>query len=96
MYSRNWHTITTKKNNPLFGVQQFANALQISQSKLNRTITKLFNCTPAKLILNYRIDVAIQLLITTEDSIEEIAQKSGFTGHSVFCRSFKKKWTASL
>ncbi len=58
-------------------------------------LNKLFRCangvTLHKYVINYRISIGEQLLLSGNASIEEIALKTGFNSSLSFTSSFKKK-----
>ncbi|AMV31448.1 HTH-type transcriptional activator RhaS [Pirellula sp. SH-Sr6A] len=60
-----------------------------------RTMKMVFGLTPTQYIAKTRIGLASQLLLHTDLSISEIAQKCGFYDHSAFSRAFKKSTGAS-
>lgn len=58
---------------------------------LNRIFLKAKGVTLHQYIINYRITMAEQLLLSTDTSIMEISQKVGFSSLSLFIINFKKK-----
>lgn len=58
---------------------------------LNRIFLKSKGVTLHQYIINYRITIAEQLLISTEYSIMEISKRVGFSSLSLFTTNFKKK-----
>ncbi len=49
----------------------------------------VFHMPPARYIQKYRVDKAKELLVATNDSMEQIAKATGFAGASYFCKVFK-------
>ena len=49
----------------------------------------VFGVAPTRYIQQYRVDKAKELLVNTNASIEEIAEKVGFANSSYFCKVFK-------
>ena len=49
----------------------------------------VFHMPPARYIQKYRVDKAKELLVATNDSMEQIARATGFAGASYFCKVFK-------
>lgn len=49
----------------------------------------VFHMPPARYIQKYRVDKAKELLVGSNDSIEQIARVTGFAGASYFCKVFK-------
>ncbi len=58
---------------------------------LNKLFLSANGITLHKYVINYRIAMSEQLLLSTNTSIEEIALKVGFTSSLSFLSSFKKK-----
>ena len=47
--------------------------------------------TPVEYLINYRIEVASNMLLETTDSVTDIAMAVGFSESSYFARMFKSK-----
>jgi AraC-like DNA-binding protein len=84
--------IQEKKKNVFFNVSELADELQISKTQLNRKAKKHLGSSPSKLILYYRMELAIELLGSNSFSIEEIAYECGFSSRSSFSRRFKQEF----
>lgn len=56
---------------------------------------KRFGKTLHSVILEEKLYVASRLLTYTNDSVEEVAFKSGMSGRSYFCTAFKKRFSVS-
>lgn len=63
----------------------------ISEVYLRKLFTAYFGITPKQYILDLRIKTAEQLLISTSQTVTEIAEKCGFSSVYHFCRIFKQK-----
>lgn len=63
-----------------------------SNEHISRTFRKYLNTSPTEYINQLRIDYAMGLLVTTSQSILDIALISGFNNLSYFYRSFKAKY----
>lgn len=61
------------------GVGDLLPRLGVSQPTLYRQVTAAVGRTPSKLILDFRIDKACQLLRETDLTLAEVAKQSGFT-----------------
>ena len=72
-------------------VQQIAEHTHISKSALYRNFQTAFGCTLSEYINTQRIKHAAELLQTSELSVEEIAQRVGFSGNAYFSKIFKKE-----
>lgn len=72
-------------------IQSISKNVNISKSVLYRWFRSLFNCTVGEYINKKRIDKAVELLDEDSLSIEQIAQKTGFSSGSYFSKMFKKE-----
>lgn len=72
------------------GISDIAEELCVSQSHLSRT----FSAETKQSLINYltfaKLGEAINLLVGTEESVEEIAKKCGFSCGNYFCKVFRK------
>lgn len=57
---------------------------------LNRVFKQIAGDTLHQYILNYRLSIASELLLSTTKTIAEIAEKSGFNNQISFINAFKK------
>ena len=71
-------------------LENIANVANISKSECCRNFHKFFNLTPFDYLLQYRIQQACILLLHTDDSINQIASKTGFHDQSYFSKIFKR------
>ena len=71
-------------------VQTIAKSIHISKSVLYKRFRTNFDCTINEYINARRIEKAIELLVKTNLSVEEISRKTGFTSASYFSKTFKK------
>lgn len=60
---------------------------EVSVSKLYQLFNKSFNLTPSKIIQNLKIDHACFLLLSSEQTIEEISYSIGYT-ETTFYKKF--------
>ena len=65
--------------------------LNLSQGTCCRNFKTAMHCTIFEYIMNYRITKSAKMLLTTDDSINEITYKCGFSNASYFIEQFKKK-----
>lgn len=72
-------------------VSQLAKLVGTSTSKFTRAFIRTLNITPGKYINNIRLTVARQMLETTDKTLVEIAQETGFYDLSHFTRAFKRE-----
>ncbi len=69
-------------------LDSIAKALGYSRFHISRSIRTLFGCNLRTLINSYRISMAQNLLLSTNESISTIAQRCGFQNQSSFNRIF--------
>jgi AraC-like DNA-binding protein len=72
------------------GVDEICRRFHISKSMLYREFKVRFGCTVGEYITAKRMELAEQLLRTTEDSISDISERCGIENCQYFCRVFKK------
>lgn len=88
-------TVMKNYNNPDFGVDQLAEALNISRSSLNRKLRYSLDTTANNYIRDVRIQKAEELLRSSSLQINEICYKVGFKTPSYFIKCFRKKYGQS-
>lgn len=71
-------------------VQDVANFVGVSVYHFSRTFKKYMAASPHAYLLELRLDKSKNLLISTTDNLDIIAEKSGFQSTSHFIRAFKK------
>ncbi|WP_299552378.1 helix-turn-helix domain-containing protein [Seonamhaeicola sp.] len=71
-------------------VQNLANYCHLSTDHFSRIFKQNFGVRPLKYIQSKRVERAQLLLLTTYDSMQQIAEKVGFDNISYFSRIFKK------
>lgn len=72
-------------------LNDLAKEVNLSKSTCCREFKKYMSCTIFEYIINYRLVVSSNLLITTNDSISDIAYQCGFGSTSYFIEKFKMK-----
>ncbi len=79
-------------NNTLsLSIEEIAKYLHYNKSYLIRVFKKDMGITPQQYILNYKVNMAKQHLLTdTEESLIELSYKYGFYDQSHFNRNFKR------
>lgn len=70
-------------------VEGLAAQTSVSHSSLYRRFVKRFQMSPKRFLLEYRIERACTLLVTTNCSIQEISNSVGFEDPFYFSRAFK-------
>lgn len=76
-------------------LEQIARAANISRSEALRCFRTLSGQTPVEYLLNHRLRHAHRLLISTEKSITEIANASGFESVAYFDRVFRRAFACT-
>ncbi len=66
-----------------------AEICELTPQRLARLSKRVFGLTTTQLITKIRISVASRLLLETELSVSQVAQKCGFYDHSAFTRAFR-------
>lgn len=72
-------------------LEKMASFVNLSTRSLQKFYKNFFHITCINEVINSRITYAKFLLTHTSDSIQEIAEKSGYNNIEHFCRQFKKK-----
>ncbi|MCO5541992.1 AraC family transcriptional regulator [Enterococcus faecalis] len=70
--------------------EKIARYFNISYSQLYKLCISNFNSSPKKIITNHRIRVSIDLLLYSDNTIKEIAQKVGYKDEFLFSKTFSK------
>lgn len=82
-------------SDPDFGIDELADALNLSRSSLNRKMRDILNDTANNYIREKRLTLAEELLRTSSLQINEICYKVGFQTPSYFIKCFRKKYGKS-
>jgi AraC family transcriptional regulator len=69
-----------------------ADAVHISPTHLRRQFQLVHGQGPHLVLRNIRLERAVQMLATTDNTLEVIARSSGFNSASDFCRVFKRRF----
>lgn len=78
-----------------FDVESFASAFAMNRKQLSRKLKALTNHTPHEYIVMVRLNRAVQLLITSNFNISEVAYQVGFSEPTNFSRTFTKVYGKS-
>ncbi|WP_299493715.1 AraC family transcriptional regulator [uncultured Shewanella sp.] len=78
-----------------WSVAQFADDLGIEVRKLNLLFYKNYGISAKKWLLERRLVYARQQLVSTKKKVADIAYEAGFSSHSHFSGSFKKRFQCS-
>lgn len=72
-------------------LKRISKKVALSPVYFHKLFTEYYDLTPTEYTLQVRISVAKQLLIATDISLTEIAEKCGFSSQSYFNYNFKKQ-----
>ncbi|MFS0559513.1 AraC family transcriptional regulator [Terribacillus sp. 179-K 1B1 HS] len=72
-----------------------AKHFHVHENYMARCMKQIYHCTPLAYLAAYRLHQARLLLITTDWSLQHIAEEVGFTRQSYFSKSFKAKFGIS-
>jgi AraC-like DNA-binding protein len=87
--ARALETLQTRIADPP-GIAELAALCRLSPTHFSRLVQRLFHLTPRQLAMKVRIDEALHLLATTDQSIADIALSTGFCDQSAFTRHFRR------
>ncbi len=76
-------------------ISGLADTIGISQMYLNKCFQKELGVSVQRFIIDFRLNRAANLLVSTSDSVAEIAALVGYNDPLAFSRSFKKKFNES-
>ncbi|NRA40077.1 MAG: AraC family transcriptional regulator, partial [Planctomycetes bacterium] len=70
-------------------ISDLAKIMSLSVSAFERRFKRFFKCAPSQYIKRIRIQLASEMLMTSDKSITDIALDCGFNDHSYLSREFK-------
>lgn len=76
-------------------LDSLAKNCSLSKYYLSHRFSELYGKSPIAYLNDVRLTAAMDLLLTTNHSIEEIANSTGFSSASYFSQSFQKKYQKS-
>lgn len=85
-------TINSHIGNEYFGVEMLCKEIGVSERQLQRKFKASTQKSPNQLISSIRLNLAKELILSTQDTISEIAFKTGFSNPSYFSKCFKKEF----
>ncbi|MNQ97721.1 Melibiose operon regulatory protein [compost metagenome] len=77
-------------HNPMLSTDMIADHTSVSVSYVRQVFKEWMDCTLSDFILNQRMERVKVLLATTESTVAEIAEQTGFQSKSHFFTAFKK------
>lgn len=89
--NRALHIIWDEYGNPEMNAAWLLETLHVSKEVLNRQFRIAMGMSIYQYILNYRLNMAIQRMLSTEISIDRISEEFGFNSYVTFSVIFKKK-----
>jgi AraC-like DNA-binding protein len=75
-----------------FGVEALAAEVAVGRSHLYRRLEALLGCSPARLILERRLEQAARLLAGRAGNVSEVAFRVGFKNLSHFSQRFRERF----
>ncbi len=88
-------TIDKHLSNEYFGVEMLYKEVGVSERQLQRKLKAITQKSPNQLISSLRLNLAKELILSQDDTISEIAFKTGFSNPSYFSKCFKKEFDIS-
>lgn len=85
---RLYNIIESRMTDPQFGVSELAQAMGMSRSTLHRKVRKALGKSVTSLISETRLKKAMQLLITGDYKVSEVAWETGFGSTTYFNKCF--------
>ncbi len=76
-------------------VSEIAENIGVSQRQLERLFKAHVGISPGNCIMKVRLEAALQMLITTEQTAKKIAEKCGFLNTAHFSKQFRKEFGIS-
>jgi len=73
-------------------LKTLADEAALSPFHLHRVFAATMGETPKQVTLRLRLERAAVLLLTTGDSVLDVALSSGFQSHEIFCRVFRRRF----
>lgn len=69
-------------------------ALQVgvSQRRLNEVFREVFGASPMQCLVRWRLDLAHELLVTSDLSVKQIAHQTGYAHVSNFSLAFRRRF----
>jgi AraC family transcriptional activator of pyochelin receptor len=64
----------------------------LNEFKLKNGFRMLFNSSVIDFLINYRLEMAQQLLLNTQKTISDVAYETGYSSPAYFGKAFKKKY----
>jgi pimeloyl-ACP methyl ester carboxylesterase/AraC-like DNA-binding protein len=88
-------TINMHLSNECFGLNLLCKEVGVSERQLQRKLKEIAQISPNQLISSMRLNLAKEFLLSSQDTISEIAFKTGFSNPSYFSKCFRKEFNIS-
>ena len=76
-------------------VSDISRAGKVGSSTCHALFRKLLGTSPMRYLQDYRMEKAAKLLTSTETSVSDIAEMTGFASPSYFTECFREKYAAT-
>ncbi len=73
-------------------LEDIAKSADLSRSEAGRCFHKYMGCSPVDTLIQYRLQMAHQLLIEKTQTLQQISYACGFNSVNYFSRQFKKRY----
>ena len=90
--SRFREVVESRLDNSDLSVDDLAADMNLSRVQLYRKVKAVTGSSPVELLRTARLNRAYQLLLTTDNSVSEVAYAVGFTAPSYFTKCFKEEY----
>ncbi len=87
--------INANISNEDFGVVMLCQEIGVSERQLQRKLKEITQKSPNQLISSIRLNLAKELILSTQDTVSEVAFKTGFSSPSYFSKCFKKEFNVN-
>ncbi len=84
-------TIDERLCDSMLSLDALSDECGVSPSYLSRYFKQRMDCTPMAYVENARMEIAKRYLVTTDLSLDEVLERSGYIDKSNFIRKFKKR-----
>ena len=82
-------------DDPNFNTEQLAERLHLSVRQTQRTVAKFYGDSFHRVLTDFRLSTAYDLMLSTQESVEQIASRVGYANPSAFYPAFKAKYGIS-
>lgn len=82
-------TLMQERYASLSGVEELARLLGVSPAHLTRCFSAGMGCSPCRYLMRLRLEAAMNDLLNSQESLEKIAGRNGFSCANYFCKVFR-------